>query len=57
MILMIKGKARQLDTIDDLARVVRQEFGPGGTIEMESDMLSGIVTKAGKQVGKFTVRR
>jgi len=57
MILIIKGKARQLDTIDDLARVVRQECGSGGTIEMESDMLSGVVMKAGKQVGKFTVRR
>lgn len=59
MHLTLGSKTYPLETIDDVSKTVRRALSLKGNfvIEMESDLLSGIVVQGGATVGRFKVVR
>ena len=59
MQLTLGPKSYPLERIEDVSKTVRRALGLKGNfiIELESDLLSGIVVQGGMTAGSFRVRR
>lgn len=56
--MKIGKKSFEIESIDDISKTVRKALGGGQfVIELESDLLSGIVQRGGEQVASFKVTR